>query len=97
MEETLKRWPSVRQGEERWIFPYQEQADAIFNSALDYEWSVFRPVISAELKKVALNSPVKSQARRLLKLLELFLPVQTKFIPPTSILREFLGGSSFIY
>ena len=97
VEETLKRWPSVRAGEEKWIFPYQEQADAVFNSALEYEWSVFRPVISAALKNVAIQSPVKSQARRLQNLLELFLPVPTKFIPPTSIIREFLGGSSFIY
>ncbi len=96
-ENTLLRWPSVRAGEEKWIFPYQEQADAIFNSALEYEWSVFRPFLSGKLRRVPLFSPVKPQAQRLLNLLELFLPVPVKHIPPTSIIREFLGGSSFIY
>jgi len=97
VENTLKRWPSVRAGEEKWIFPYQEEADTMFNSALEYEWSVLRPAIIGELRKVPITSPVRPHAQRLIHLLELFLPVQSRFIPPTSIIREFLGGSSFIY
>jgi len=94
VENTLKRWPSVRAGEEKWIFPYQEQADIMFNSALEYEWAVFRERLLPLLMKVPLESEVKAEAIRISKYLELFLPIPTDVIPPTSILREFIGGSS---
>ncbi len=94
VEDTLKRWPSVRAGEEKWIFPFQEQADMMFNSALEYEWAVFRHRLLPLLYKVPVDSPVKAEAVRISKYLELFLPLPTDVIPPTSILREFIGGSS---
>ena len=97
VEETLKRWASVRAGEDRWIFPFQENADIIFNSALEYEWNVFRPILEQKLKEIHISSPIKNDAVRLCKLLRLYLPVATKYIPPTSILREYIGGSSFSY
>ncbi len=97
VEETLKRWPSVRRGEDRWIFPYQENADIIFNSALEYEWGVFFPILGNKLKEIDIKSSVKNDAMRLHKLLSLYLPISTKYIPPTSILREYIGESSFSY
>ncbi len=97
VEETLKRWPSVRAGEDRWIFPFQENADIIFNSALEYEWNIFHPILESELQKIDISSPIKNDAMRLCKLLKLYLPVATKYIPPTSILREYIGESSFSY
>jgi len=95
--ETLKRWPSVRQGEEKHIFPYQEEADVMFNSALLYELGILRPFAEPLLKMVPQRSEEYAEAIRLLGLLELIEPIQTKYIPPTSILREFLGDSSFEY
>lgn len=97
LEQTLERWPSVRRGEEKWIFPYQENADIYFNSALEYEWPVFSGILLEPLSQVPDESPVKVQAVRLFKLMELFVPFPTKFIPPTSLIQEFLGGSSFNY
>jgi len=97
VEETLKRWASVRAGEDRWIFPFQENADIIFNSALEYEWNVFHPILKPELEKIDVSSPIKNDAMRLCKLLKLYLPITTKYIPPTSILREYIGESSFSY
>ncbi|MEA1986356.1 MAG: nucleoside kinase [Candidatus Marinimicrobia bacterium] len=97
VEETLKRWPSVRAGEERWIFPFQENADIIFNSALEYEWNVFRPKLEVDLKQMDIASPVKNDAVRLCQLLKLYLPVSDEYIPPTSILREYIGKSYFKY
>ena len=96
-EETLLRWPSVRTGESRWIFPYQENADVYFNSALEYEWSVFSGILLETLSDIPLNSSVKVEAERLKHLMELFVPFNTDIIPPTSLLQEFLGGSSFNY
>ncbi|MCF7832211.1 MAG: nucleoside kinase [Candidatus Marinimicrobia bacterium] len=96
-EETLKRWPSVRCGEDKWIFPYQEHADVYFNSALEYEWSVFSGILLETLSGIPDNSPVKVEAERLCHLMELFVPFSTELIPPTSIIQEFLGGSSFVY
>lgn len=95
--ETLKRWPSVRQGEERHIFPYQENADIMFNSALLYELGILRPFAEPLLKMVPQSAEEYAEAIRLLDILELIEPIQTKHIPPTSILREFLGDSSFEY
>ncbi len=96
-EETLLRWPSVRRGEARWIFPYQENADIYFNSALEYEWSVFSGVLLETLSSIPNTSTVKVEAERLCHLMELFVPFSTELIPPTSLIQEFLGGSSFVY
>lgn len=94
---TLQRWPSVRHGEEMHIFPYQENADVMFNSALLYELSILRPFAGPLLKMVPQNSEEYAEAARLMGFLELIEPIHTKHIPPTSILREFLGDSSFEY
>ncbi|MBQ8438043.1 MAG: nucleoside kinase [Alistipes sp.] len=94
---TLRRWPSVRRGEEKHIFPYQENADVIFNTSLFYEIMVLRPKIEPILREVPDNEPEYGEARRLLKFLDNFTPLYTDEIPPTSILREFVGGSTFKY
>ena len=96
-EETIARWPSVREGEEKWIFPYQETADAMFNSALLFELAVLKDYVEPILRKVPNNCPEYSEAHRLLRFLAYFVSVPDKEIPPTSLLREFLGGSSFQY
>jgi len=96
-EETIARWPSVRKGEDKWIFPYQENADAMFNSALIYELAVLRDYVEPILRQVPNNRPEYSEAYRLRKFLEYFVPVRDNELPPTSLLREFLGGSSFRY
>ncbi len=95
--ETLSRWPSVRRGEEKWIFPYQEYADVMFNSALLFELSVLRKHAEPILSDVPQYCEQYTEAHRLLKLLRYFVPIYDHEIPPTSLLREFLGGSSFIY
>lgn len=96
-EETIARWPSVRAGEEKWIFPYQENADAMFNSALLFELAVLKDYVEPVLRKVPNRYPEYSEAHRLLRFLNYFVSVQDKELPPTSLLREFLGGSSFQY
>lgn len=98
--DTLKRWPSVRRGEEKNIFPFQEQADAIFNSALLYEIAILKRQALPILNAVPQNSKEYTEARRLIKFLSYFSDINEnieKEIPPTSIIREFLGGSSFKY
>lgn len=94
-EATIRRWPSVRQGEDKYIFPYQENADVMFNSSLFYEISVLRRFIEPKLLEVPNTVPEFAEAKRLLKFLDNFLPIDPAEIPPTSILREFIGGSSF--
>ena len=96
-QETISRWPSVRAGEDKWIFPYQENADVMFNSALLFEFAVLRSHAEPILTSVPRNCPEYAEADRLLKFIKYFIPIQGKEIPPTSLLREFLGGSSFIY
>lgn len=96
-EETIARWPSVREGEEKWIFPYQENADAMFNSALLFELAVLKDYVEPVLRNVPNRCPEYSEAHRLLRFLNYFVSVQDKELPPTSLLREFLGGSSFQY
>ena len=96
-EETIRRWPSVRAGEDKWIFPYQENADVMFNSALLFELAIIKDYAEPILRKVPNNRPEYSEAYRLRKFLEYFVPLQDKELPPTSLLREFLGGSSFRY
>ncbi len=96
-QETIMRWDSVRSGEEKHIFPFQENADSIFNSSLLYEIGVLKPIAEPLLMEVAQNSCAYADARRLINFLGNFKSIKSDYIPPTSILREFLGGSSFIY
>jgi len=95
--ETLYRWPSVRRGEEKNIFPYQENADVMFNSALVYEIGALKKAVVAQLRKVKKIDPEYAEACRLLKFISYFLEVDKEIIPRHSILREFIGGSSFNY
>lgn len=95
--QTLSRWASVRRGEERHIFPYQENADVMLNSSLFYEISALRPFAEKILREVPDTVPEYDEARRMLKFLDNFIPIPSDEIPPTSILREFIGGSSFKY
>ena len=95
--ETIRRWPSVREGEDRWIFPYQENADAMFNSALLFEFAALRNQALPLLEQVPENVPEYSEAYRLCKFLRFLKPIPTRGLPPTSLLREFLGGSTFKY
>ena len=94
---TLARWESVRRGEEKHIFPYQENADVMFNSSLFYEISVLRRFAEPILREVPDTVPEYSEAKRMLKFLDNFIPISPEEIPPTSLLREFIGGSSFKY
>lgn len=96
-QETIHRWPSVRKGEDKWIFPYQENANVMFNSALLFELAVIKTQAEPLLQQVPENCEEYSEAYRLLKFLKYFKPVSYRDIPPTSLLREFLGGSSFKY
>ncbi|MBN1879483.1 nucleoside kinase [bacterium] len=93
--ETLRRWPLVRCGEDQWIFPFQEDADVIFNSSLPYEICVLRSFAIAVLMKIPRTEPEYSEARRLMDLIRCFREVSTADVPYTSILREFVGGSIF--
>ena len=95
--ETIRRWPSVRAGENKWIFPYQENADAMFNTAMLFELAVIKSQAEPLLEQVPENCPEHAEAYRLLKFLKYIKPIPETQIPPTSLLREFLGGSSFEY
>lgn len=96
-QESIHRWPSVRAGEERWIFPYQENADAMFNSAMLYELAVIKQQAEPLLDQVPENCEEYAEAHRLLKFLRYFHAISYRQLAPTSLLREFLGGSSFKY
>ncbi len=95
--DTIRRWPSVRAGEERWVFPFQEEADVMFNSALLFELAVIRQQALPVLESVPECEAEYSEAQRLSHFLRYFTPISGEEIPPTSLLREFLGGSSFKY
>ena len=95
--ESIRRWPSVRSGENKWIFPFQENADAVFNSAMLFELAVIKQQAEPLLEQVPENCEEYSEAYRLRKFLKYIRPIPNKDIPPTSLLREFLGGSSFRY
>lgn len=95
--ETIHRWPSVRAGENKWIFPYQENADAMFNTAMIYELAVIKTQAEPLLELVPENCDEYAEAYRLRKFLRYFTPVRYNTLPSTSLLREFLGGSSFRY
>lgn len=96
-QETISRWESVRRGEEKWIFPYQENADVMMNSAMIYELAALRRHAEPILERVPKSAPEYSEAHRLLKFLRYFNYITDRELPPTSLLREFLGGSSFRY
>lgn len=95
--DTISRWPKVNAGEAKWIFPYQENADAMFNSALIFELSVLKKFAEPILSEVQENCPEYSEVHRLQNFLQYFTPIQETEIPFTSLLREFLGGSTFSY
>ncbi len=95
--ETISMWPNVCEAEEKWILPFQETADMMFNSALNIEFAVLRNNAEVILSTVPKNCPEYTEAHRLQKFIHYFLPVSDKEIPPTSIMREFVGGSSFKY
>lgn len=95
--DTIARWPSVRRGEDKFIYPNQEEADVVFNSNLLYELAALKSQAESMLLEVAPNMPEYAEARRLIKFLSYFKAIPVDTIPPTSILREFLGGSSFNY
>ncbi len=94
---TIARWASVRRGEEKWIYPFQENADATFNSSLIFELAVMKNFAEPVLRRVPANVPEYAEAHRLLKFLSYFEPLEEKDIPGTSLMREFLGGSTFTY
>ena len=96
-QETIHRWPSVRAGENKWIFPYQENADAMFNTAMLFELAVIKSQAEPLLETVPENCEEYSEAYRLRKFLKYIKPIPNRQVPPTSLLREFLGGSSFKY
>lgn len=95
--DTIRRWPSVRRGEEKWIFPYQENADSTFNSSLLFELGVIKDRGEEILRQVPRDVPEFGEASRLRKFLSYFASISEKYVPSTSLLREFLGGSSFSY
>ena len=95
--ETIRRWPSVRKGENKWIFPFQENADMMFNSAMLFELAVIKRQAEPLLEQVPENCAEYAEAYRLKKFLHYIRPIPEDQIPPTSLLREFLGGSSFEY
>ncbi|MBO7537849.1 MAG: nucleoside kinase [Prevotella sp.] len=94
-QQTISQWKNVCQAEDQWIFPYQETADVMFNSALNIEFAVLRTHAEIILASVPRNCPEYAEAHRLLRFIHYFLPISDKEIPPTSIMREFVGGSSF--
>ncbi len=96
-QQTISRWASVRAGEDKWIFPYQENADVMFNSSMLYEFAVFRSHIEPILNMVRNDCEEYAEAHRLLKFIKYFTPIRDNEIPPTSLMREFIGGSSFKY
>ena len=96
-QETIRRWPSVRAGENKWIFPFQENADAMFNTAMLFELAVIKSQAEPLLEQVPENCSEHAEAYRLLKFLRYIKPIPDTQIPPTSLIREFLGGSSFKY
>ena len=95
--ETISQWKSVCEAEDQWIFPFQETADVMFNSALNIEFAVLRTHAEIILATVPKNCPEYAEAHRLLRFIHYFIPISDKEIPPTSIMREFVGGSSFKY
>ena len=96
-EETIRRWPKVRGGEEKHIFPFQENCDAMFNSALAYETTVLKNFAERYLLEIPVDSPSQAKGYQLRRFMDLFVPVWPDYVPHTSLLREFIGGSGFSY
>ena len=94
-EETLEMWDRVRRGESKNIFPYQENADIIFDTSLAYEIGVLKPAVERELIKIKMESPHYQEARKLLRILSYFTVISDRYVPDESILKEFTGGSYF--
>ena len=94
---TLEMWPNVGRGERTWIFPFQEEADAVFNSALDYELAILSVLARPLLSEIKPDQPIYAEARRMLEFLSHFIPLAADIPPPTSIIREFVGGADFDY
>jgi uridine kinase len=92
-QDTITRWPKVRQGEHKWIFPYQENADIMFNSALAYELAIMKPLAEPLLLQIEPGKPGHIEAKRLLSFLQWFEPCSADFVPDNSLLREFIGDS----
>ena len=92
-KDTMSRWPKVRRGEHAWIFPYQENADVMFNSALVYELAVIKPLAEPLLLQIEPGKPEHVEAKRLLSFLQWFEPCPSDLVPDNSLLREFIGGS----
>jgi uridine kinase len=92
-KDTISRWPKVRSGEHKWIFPYQENADVMFNSALVYELAVMKPLAEPLLLQIEPGKPEHTEAKRLLSFLQWFEPCPPQWVPDNSLLREFIGGS----
>jgi uridine kinase len=97
VQNTIARWESVRDGEKKWIFPYQENADVMFNSALIFELAALKNYVLPMLQTVPRNSKEYAEVHHLMKFLHCITPISNRDIPSTSLLREFLGGSSFKY
>ncbi|MBP3660275.1 MAG: nucleoside kinase, partial [Oscillospiraceae bacterium] len=94
-QSTIRMWPSVRRGEENNIFPYQDSADVVFNSALLYETSLLKPYVMPLLFGIPKDSPEYQEAKRLLKFLDYFLTIPADDVPKTSLIREFIGGGVY--
>lgn len=95
--DTIRQWPSVRRGEKKWVFPFQREADATFNSALDYELAVLKPFVEPLLMEIKPYDPEYAEARRLSEFLINFSGISDRHVPRVSILREYIGGSSIRY
>jgi len=92
---TLHTWESVNRGETKNIFPFQEEADSIFNTSLIYELGALKPIAEPLLEKIPIEEPEYAEARRLLDILRYFEPIPSQYVPSNSLLKEFLGGGSF--
>ena len=96
-QDTIARWPSVCAGEEKWIFPFEQEADSLFDSSLLFEWAILKRYVTPLLQQVPLSSAERAEADRLLSCLAVISPLHDEDLPLTSLLREFVGGSSFHY
>ncbi len=96
-KETIQRWKSIKAGEKKYIYPYQEEADAMFNTSIVYEHGVLKKYALPILNEISKDEPEYAEAKRLITLLNYFKPIEEDFIPESSILREFIGGSVFKY
>ena len=96
-KDTIKKWNSVNRGEEKYIFPFQEEADSIFNTSLIYELGAFKPVVMPLLEEISQKDDEYAEAQRLINMLKYFKEIPANYIPTNSLLKEFLGGGDFKY